>query len=151
MREYPEGIRSAVLDSGVPLQVDHEAEGPDLRAEALEALFAGCEADPAWQAAYPELEAVFYELVERFAAEPIRVAAQDEAGDEIQAWFTDENLIDGAYDSLYDQSLIPVLPLVAYQIGTKSHLANRVQAAQWAVREGLASVDVEYREGMWHD
>jgi hypothetical protein len=89
---------------------------PDLHAEAFDTLFAGCAADPDCQAAYPELESVFYELLERYAAEPIRIAGQDEQGREIQEWFTDDNMIEGVFVSLYYQSLIPILPLAAYQV-----------------------------------
>lgn len=75
MRDYPELVRSAVLDSALPLNVrlyDETIPGID---RALAALFDDCAADPACDAAYPELETEFRALVEQLDSQPITVTA----------------------------------------------------------------------------
>jgi pimeloyl-ACP methyl ester carboxylesterase len=75
MRDYPEIVRSAVLDSVVPIDVSLYQE---ISSEAsLQVLFDGCAADSACSAAYPDLEAVFYDLVEQLDAEPVVVEISD--------------------------------------------------------------------------
>ncbi|MBO9322039.1 MAG: alpha/beta fold hydrolase, partial [Roseiflexus sp.] len=60
MREYPQGIRSVVLDSTRPLQIN-ESQTPADAERAFQTLFRGCAADPTCNAAYPDLERVFYD------------------------------------------------------------------------------------------
>lgn len=63
MRDHPELVRSAILDSVYPQVVDHYSElAPNLQ-RAIEAMFMACERDAVCNAAYPELERVFYEVI----------------------------------------------------------------------------------------
>ena len=80
MRLYPEGIRSAILDSGMPAQVQDGLDFWRGGAEMLEKIFAGCAANAACNAAYPGLRASFYELVKRLEAHPARITIPDVGG-----------------------------------------------------------------------
>jgi len=77
MRLFPKAIRSAVIDSGQSPQhlwgLDH------IRglSEELEAIFAGCAANGACNAAYPHLRRVFYDFVERLNAHPATITFPD--------------------------------------------------------------------------
>jgi pimeloyl-ACP methyl ester carboxylesterase len=56
MRDHPEFVRSAILDSVVPIEVrlfDQNAGGSG---QALESLFESCRNDPSCSSAYPDLE-----------------------------------------------------------------------------------------------
>jgi pimeloyl-ACP methyl ester carboxylesterase len=73
MRDYPEIVRSAVLDSMLPLEVNIYASR-SLNAEiALQTLFDGCAADPVCEMVYPNLEADFWSLVDLLDTSPISV------------------------------------------------------------------------------
>ena len=77
MRLFPGGIRSAVVDSG---QSPQHLWGLDyLRGlnELLERVFAGCAANAACNAAYPNLRGVFLDLVHRLQAHPVVVPIPD--------------------------------------------------------------------------
>ena len=77
MRLFPGGIRSAVVDSG---QSPQHLWGLDyLRGlnELLERVFAGCAANAACNAAYPNLRGVFFDLVHRLQAHPVAVRIPD--------------------------------------------------------------------------
>ena len=63
MRDYPQGIRSVILDSTYPLPVSINTETPANFDRALNVFFGGCATDPAGSEAYPDLETVFWELV----------------------------------------------------------------------------------------
>ena len=60
MREYPEGIRSVILDSTLPLQIDFYASIPGNTDRAFSVLFDGCAAHPSCNEAYPRLESTFF-------------------------------------------------------------------------------------------
>ena len=73
LRDHPEGIRSLVLDSLVPPQVNLiEGFWPNA-AEGYRALFDACAAQPACAGAYPNLEGEFTGAVQRLAQQPLAV------------------------------------------------------------------------------
>lgn len=68
-------LRSVILDSAVPLTVPMMAETPALVSQAMDRLFAGCAADLVCRAAYPDLEAVYFEVIERLTEKPETLSA----------------------------------------------------------------------------
>ncbi len=81
MRDYPEGVRSAVLDSVYPPQVYTLEELASDELAGLESMFDGCAADRACQAAYPYLEWDFYDVIDALDAEPMVVDYTDDDGE----------------------------------------------------------------------
>ena len=77
MRLFPDRIRSAVVDSG---QSPQHLWGLDYYRglnELLERIFAGCAANAACNAAYPNIRGVFFDLVRRLQAHPVAVPIPD--------------------------------------------------------------------------
>jgi pimeloyl-ACP methyl ester carboxylesterase len=111
MREHPEGIRSAVLDSTVPVQ-SGEAETPANIARAFAKLFDGCAADASCRAAFPDLEGAFYRLVERLNESPVTEPVTDPlSGERYSLLLNGDSLFGVLAQALYSSDLIPLLPL----------------------------------------
>lgn len=110
MRDYPEGLRSVVLDSAYPPQVDGYNEQAVNAGRAFGLLFADCAANAACNAAYPDLENVFYETVDKLNANPVLVDL-GEGENEVNG----DALINLIFETLYDTSAIPYLPLIIYE------------------------------------
>jgi len=111
MRAYPERVRSAVLDSVVPVEVKMYDESAAVSDGALQTLFAGCAADPACHAAYPQLETDFAELRQQLEAQPVTVTVTMPA--EAQTHQTPVNglsLTGAILWALGRTDLIPTLP-----------------------------------------
>lgn len=73
MRDFPEIVRSSVLDSPVPIQMDLlTAQGPHFNA-ALEYLFERCAMMEDCQKAFPELQGDLDTLIQRLDDEPVVV------------------------------------------------------------------------------
>ena len=73
MRDYPGAVRSAVLDSTYPPQVNlYTALAPNAE-RAFNVLFDRCGADPACSRRYPDLRNTFYRLVDRLNTSPVAV------------------------------------------------------------------------------
>jgi pimeloyl-ACP methyl ester carboxylesterase len=70
LRSHPEGVRSVILDSVSPPDVDLIADSPTNYLAALERLFATCAAQPACAAAYPNLGTVFRDTIAKLDAMP---------------------------------------------------------------------------------
>jgi pimeloyl-ACP methyl ester carboxylesterase len=102
MRDYPEGIRSVVIESVLPLFVNYDEVGVDAAMHALKVLFTNCAADTECSKTYPRLEKVFYDLVRQANKRPIPVSVKspDSAetltirltGNDITNWVLDDML-----------------------------------------------------------
>ena len=80
LRLFPQGIRSVVLDSVVPPQLNVVDQWWPAAAEAFKALFAACAAEPACNQAYPNLTQDLTTAVNRLAAHPLTVQVPQSAG-----------------------------------------------------------------------
>jgi pimeloyl-ACP methyl ester carboxylesterase len=114
MRDYPEIVRSAVLDSVVPIDVSLYQ---DISSEdSLQVLFDGCAADPACSTAYPDLEAVFYDLVEQLDAEPVVVEIPDpRTGRSYAIEVNGARFSSAAVWAMSSSYAIPLIPQAIYQ------------------------------------
>ncbi len=74
MRNHPEIVRSAILDSVVPVESNVLNEYPNAVDSALSKLFTSCAANPECNQAYPDLEKVFWEVVKELDANPVTLS-----------------------------------------------------------------------------
>lgn len=106
MRDYPNGIRSVVLESTLPIEVNYDEMGVDAIVYALNQVFKNCQADVQCAAAYPNLENEFYETVAKLNKEPMIAVLKDGKsgkpfevklnGNDFATWIIDYLLSDSA-------------------------------------------------------
>jgi len=77
MRDYPAHIRSVVLESTLPLEINYDEVGVDAIARVLDLLFAECRNDPGCASTYPKLESDFDELIKASNAHPFIMKVKD--------------------------------------------------------------------------
>lgn len=77
MRDYPEGIRSVVIDSPTPLQSNLFGGQAIGFQTALDASQEGCQADPVCALAYPDLDDQLAQVVTSLNAVPLVVTLED--------------------------------------------------------------------------
>jgi pimeloyl-ACP methyl ester carboxylesterase len=80
LRDHPEGIRSMVIDSLSPPNIQIAEKWWAAPASSFKAIFAACAAQPSCAAAYPDLEAEFIATVKRLDESPVVVETTDAAG-----------------------------------------------------------------------
>jgi pimeloyl-ACP methyl ester carboxylesterase len=113
LRDTPEHIRSALLDSVVPVQVNHDANWAANLQRSLDTLFAACAADAACDAAFPALEQTLFDLVAELNARPITLSPVNPVtGQPMTVVMTGDRLLLGLAQTVTDTTLIPFLPLV---------------------------------------
>jgi len=111
MRDYPQGIRSVILDSTYPLQVSLPLEAGINADRAFGVFFDACANDPECSEAFPDLETRFFSLVDALDADPVMVTLLDVFTlDEYDALIKGDTLIGLLFQSLYSSELIPILP-----------------------------------------
>ena len=121
MRDYPEGVRSVVLDSVYPPDVDLYLEGPANASRAFNLLFESCAADEACNAAYPNLRTVFFDTVDRLNENPASSEITDPfAGESYDAVFDGDTLLGLLFQLLYETEIVPSLPQLIYDASQDS-------------------------------
>lgn len=119
MRDFPSNIRSVILDSPVPIEGDLQAETPGHISTALDNFFAGCAQDTSCNAAYPDLEARFYALVDDLNTEPIEFPINYIlTGARYDVIFGGDELINMLFQSLYSDEIFPLMPSVIAETET---------------------------------
>ena len=112
-RRYPEGIRSVILDSVYPPDIDATMTWPWLLQRSVERLFETCREDAACREAHPRLRAHFAELLERLAEEPLRLSLPHPvSGKHMDIAVNDERFLYVIFDALYQWDLIGELPTI---------------------------------------
>ena len=113
MRDVPQGIRSVVLDSAYPPQVDLYSAIPANADRAFSTLFAGCAADLACAAAYPELKPSLFQTVDTLNRAPVTIPITNPlTGETFDALIKGNDLVGFLFQSLYSAEIIPLLPEV---------------------------------------
>jgi pimeloyl-ACP methyl ester carboxylesterase len=126
LRDHPAGVRSVILDSTLPPQVDAAVEVLTNFDRALGELFAACNADRTCSASYPGLEAAFWDVVGRLDASPVTVDAWlpdsfgpegPQGGREHEVVVAGDGLLSVVFQALYVHNLIVLLPRLIDQLG----------------------------------
>lgn len=111
MRDYPEGIRSVAINSVLPLEKSLFVEGSTTAANAVMRLLDACAAEEACDSAYPDLQEVLFEVIDRLNAEPIPITVTNPLDvQSYHAWLTGDAVAGNLVTFLYITQIIPVLP-----------------------------------------
>jgi pimeloyl-ACP methyl ester carboxylesterase len=141
MRDFPEGIRSVVLDSTYPPDVDIIADTPGNFDRALRQLFDGCAADAACTAAYPNLEETFYGLLLSLEGNPLRAPVTDVfTGETYDAVFDGAALGGMVFQSLYSEDAIEVLPQLISNVAAGETYEVSVLASSFLANGEFVSI-----------
>lgn len=103
MRDYPKGIRSVVLDSTYPPQVERLLETDANFYAMLQNLFADCKNNEACHAAYPELEEDFINTLERLEETPASIWSD-------ALYINGTDFIRVYFQAMYDERVLKNIP-----------------------------------------
>jgi pimeloyl-ACP methyl ester carboxylesterase len=105
MRNYPDGIRSMILDSVFPPQIDFPSEAITSMVKATHQVFDSCAQDTACSGKYPDLEVTFYQVVDNLKNSPDSITID---GGEVVV--DDQMFLDAIYMALHPASALPDIP-----------------------------------------
>ncbi len=144
MRDFPEYIRSVVIDSTVPMEKSLLIDIPTTAVNATLHLMDSCAADEACNSAFPDLENVLYDLVEELNAEPVPVTLVNPLDGQSHAALMSGDMIFGnLVYFLYQTPIIPTLPQAIYNVANGDYdlmiqLSSRKLAAYDALSRGMS-------------
>ncbi|HVJ51632.1 MAG TPA: alpha/beta fold hydrolase [Aliidongia sp.] len=110
LRQYPDGTRSAILDSVLPPGVRPYLSAGTDAARALDLLVAGCMAEPGCKSANPDLGRALADIVQRAALHPLAVPLPAAGDPGRRAMLDDAKLVEVLFYGLYRKRDIKRLP-----------------------------------------
>lgn len=142
MRDYPQYLRSVILDSVYPPQADIFLDAYYNGERALGTLFAACRASANCQARYPDLEAVFYRLYEALNHEPITATIKLPHFKELRIEISGYRLYDWVFGWLYEVDAIRMIPRLLTELAQgetedAATLGASVEAVMTALSLGM--------------
>ena len=115
MRRHPEGLRSVVLDAPYTPEADIYLAAPGNFDRSLNVLAGECAADPACDAAYPDLRAVLIEALERLDEAPILTSVIHSTTRQRYPVLMDGAMfMEQIFRTLYVTALRPQMPQMIY-------------------------------------
>ena len=116
MRDYPDGVRSVILDSVYPLQSNLFTEILDnvLRAQTI--LFTDCENSPSCNDTYPYLEAAFTDLRQELNENPIIINMRHPNFGRIDVLMHGDRIFEWVFNWLYSVDSIEQIPRYIYAL-----------------------------------
>jgi pimeloyl-ACP methyl ester carboxylesterase len=115
MRDYPHLVRSGVLDSALPLEVKAYNSIASSADYALHQFFETCAGNSACRSAYPNLEAVFNEVMTKLVATPVTVSSIGPgSATGIKMVIDGRRFQQAILQALYSNVLIPEIPKGIY-------------------------------------
>ena len=87
MRDFPDGLRSVVMDSPLPLEVSYDDESIDNLLKIYDQYFEACEAQEACNQAYPNLKRRLFSLLDSLNQYPLMLSIQDKQNQETQTFY----------------------------------------------------------------
>lgn len=145
MRDYPQYIRSVILDSVYPPEVDSFVDAPAAAAHAFQRLFTDCAADDLCNRQYPNLEKQFLQLYQQLAKQSLVIKVEKDGDREAHdITVTSQSLVLMIFQGFYDTDYIRKLPRLIYQL---SH--GQEQLALSFIQDLLAPEGTQFSYGMY--
>jgi pimeloyl-ACP methyl ester carboxylesterase len=139
LRDHPAGIRSAIIDSVVPLQADLFGQTLPNGMAALEKVFTACAAEASCQANYPNLRQVLLDTTAQLDKAPAKLNITLKSGERKEALLNGDGLIGLLFQGLYMTPLIPTFPRMIYDAHDgKYDLIGGLMAAQLAQYDDIS-------------
>jgi pimeloyl-ACP methyl ester carboxylesterase len=145
MRDFPQNIRGVILDSTVPLQADLYGRIPANADRAFKVFFQGCLKNRQCNAAYPNLDKVFYDLVAKLNAKPAAISVrQPITGKKFSLRIDGHHLIEMLFSALYSRSVIVYLPKIIYDASNGSYSLLQLFLGGSLVKHEYVSIGMYY-------
>lgn len=137
MRDYPEGIRSVVLELPLPPNVKYFQRITTNFKRSLFKLFDECAADPSCRLAYPHLKGDFYAAIDSLDKRPIVIPMKDGGGyPDGKFVINSQDMLLGFQQALYGKAAYPIMPLLVEAV--KDRNVNELRGFVESMSNGIS-------------
>lgn len=87
MRDYPDRIRSVVMDSPLPLEASYDEESVKNLMETVEKFLDDCESNQQCKSAFPNLKTRFFDYLSEKTKEPLKVEVENPKDGKLETFY----------------------------------------------------------------
>lgn len=144
MRSFPQQVRSVILDSTVPSQINFLEDNPNAVARVYRTMFDDCAAEPKCAKAHPQLEQRFWAFVAKTQKTPVIMQIQDPYTQKVYK----KAVINGSafeqtfWNMFYITRVIPSIPSLMEQV-------MQGETKTFAFYYGVLHFDQSINDGMY--
>jgi len=109
MRDYPSRIRSVVMDSALPIEVNYEEEWVANLMEIVDILLNDCTADEVCNTAFPNIKERFYQYLREKSKAPLEVEVENPSNGKKETFYLDGSDLIGVFTLAYTAD-VPGIP-----------------------------------------
>lgn len=140
MRDHPEIVNSVILDSVVPVETNFFVKYPQGMEAGLKTLFISCAVDPQCNAAYPNLETVFWDVLKQLDAKPVTITTSNPRTGLVTETVDGSTVMNIILGSIKESQLIYTAPQSIYRF--KEGDFSTVIAAQSGLPYGFEGINI---------
>jgi len=115
MRDYPNKIRSVVMDSPLPLEVNYDEESVNNLLVSLDKLLVDCEIDPDCNNAFPNIKSRFLSYLEEKTTNPLEVKVENPENGKLETFYLKGKDLINVFSSASTGS-VPNIPFEIHKI-----------------------------------
>lgn len=135
--DFPNDVKTLILDSPISDISKYYTYNTSNYISSLNKLFKACENNSNCNSEYPNLENIYYEVIEELTKTPITVKVDKSIIEEGIFTYNAEDFKVAIHQALYDKRLIEVLPLLIYQFHNRNEDALSALVAAFSGALGL--------------
>ncbi len=135
--DFPEDVKTLVLDSPIANMKEYYVKNTSNYVSSLNKVFQDCKNDPNCNTEYPNLEEVYYQVIDELTKNPITVKVDANIVKKGAFTYNAEDFKVAIHQTLYQKRLIEVLPLLIYQFHHKNEAALSALVAAFSGALGL--------------
>jgi len=135
--KYPDDVKTLIIDSPISEISQYYTYNTSNYVSSLNKVFKNCKDDPNCNAEYPNLEDVYYGVIDDLTKSPITVKVDKSTIEAGTFTYNAEDYKIAIHQALYQKRLIEVLPLLIYQFHNKNEDALSSLVAAFSGALGL--------------
>ena len=147
MRDYPNKIRSVVMDSPLPLEVNYDEESVSNLLASVDKLLSDCEVDTDCNSAFPNIKSRFQAYLEEKTNTPLQVKVENPKNGKLETFYLKgEDLIN--VFSIASTGSVPNIPLEIEKI-LNNDLSSVEKQLQYLFQKPGRGIGMGMRLSVW--
>lgn len=146
VRDYPDKIRSVVMDSPLPLEVNYDEESVSNLLESLDKIFMDCKTDTNCNTAFPNIKSRFFAFLEEKTMNPLQIKVENPETGKLETFYLKgEDLINVISTSTGG---VPNIPFEINKL-LNNDLSTVKQQLQYVFRKPGGGIGTGMRLSVW--
>jgi pimeloyl-ACP methyl ester carboxylesterase len=147
MRDYPDKIRSVVMDSPLPMEVNYDEESVRNLLESASKLLADCENDEECNVAYPNIKNRFFRYLLEKTEDPLKVEIENPKNGESEVFY----LRGADLITVFTSATTGDVPSIPYEINRllNNDLTSVKEQLSYLLREPGEGAGIGMRLSVW--